>query len=429
MRRGWILYLMFVGGVLFLSSLRLLGDDKKKDFIFYINALEKIKDKKFQVVLIHQIHEYLDTFPEARGNDEMEFKLAKLYELENDLTAEFYTLLKIIYLYPNSQYYTQAKDKLRTLTIKEKQFSPFKENVEKLLAPAIPDTSRETALFTFITDMVTYNFNPFNPFLLRTCNRFLRNYPESVHNAKVQFWKAELLYRDKKYREALAEYMKVNYLYDGSIYVAPSKLRIADIFTEELNLHQKAILTLEEFLVEFPEDPQAAFAQMRTAQILEKKLKKPLDALNTYLAVAEKYPKSLEAVPSLFEAARIYEKKFKEYEKAVEVYLKVVNDFSTDLKAPFALAEAGRIYEDQLKNYSKAAEIYEQIFEKYPKSDLAARYLYKAAEIYEKKLSKLEQALTLYRKVVDNYSNSDIAKKASKKIEKLSEKMEKAEKK
>ncbi|MFQ5707033.1 MAG: tol-pal system YbgF family protein [bacterium] len=396
-----------------------LSADEKSDYSFYINALENLKDTKFSNILIDQIREYVMRYPDAQNLDDMQFLIATLYNNNKHELESFVAHTELIYLYPDSKHLEVAKDRVRSLLMRKKKFKPLREQTEAILQPALVDSTSEGRFYSFIKNLFDLRFAPVTKMLIEACDRFLTKYPSTRKSEEVLYWKAELLNLDRQYRQALATYMKLTFLYKKSILVTSSKLRMASLFTNKLEKHQNAILTLEEFLVEYPEDPQAGFALLTMAKIIEKKKKKPLEALEAYLDVAKKYPKSLEAVPALFEAARLYEDKFKEYDQAIRVYTQVVRDFGDDIKAPYALAEAGRIYEKELKDYANAANVYYKIFEQYPDNRLAPEYLYKAAEIYEKKLQDLDQALAHYRKIVDNYPNEKIAEKASKKIDKI----------
>ncbi|MFQ5825359.1 MAG: tol-pal system YbgF family protein [bacterium] len=411
--------------MIFIFNLNPLLGDEASDYFSYITALENLKKKEFTSLVISELFEYLNRFPNASNLDEMQFKIATIYSENKDTIRSLFFYIEFIYLYPNSKHISVVKDRVRSLLIKEKKFKSLRENIERIINPAITDSTKEGVLFTFIRDMNEYRFKHITKLLIDVCDQFLKIYPNSSKTDEVQFWKAELLASDKKYRKALAEYMKLTFLYDVSIFVTSSKLRMAELFTDKLNLHQNAVLTLEEFLLEFPDDPQAAFAQYRMAQIIAKEKNKYLEAINAYQAVAEKYPESLEAVPALFEAAGLYEDKFKEYDQAISVYYKVVQDFPNDIKAPYALAEAAIIYEKRLKDYTNAADVYFKVFDKYPESKIAPESLYAAAEIYEKQLKDFNQAMTLYRSLIDQYPNIKIAKKASKRIEKLSKEMAK----
>lgn len=402
----------------------LLGDEAS-DYSSYLTALENLKIKDFTDIVIGEMLAYLERFPNAANLDEIHFKMATLHSENNDEIHSLFYHLEFIYLFPNSTHISAAKDRVRSLLIKEKKLKSLREKIETILNPTMPDSTKEGAFFAFIRDMIDYEFEPATKLLLEACDQFLSKYPNSSNADEVLFWKAELLAKDKEYRKALAEYMKLTFLFNESIYITASKLRMADLFTERLKMHQDAILTLEEFLLEFPDDPQAALAQFRMAQIIEKEKKQYLEAIDAYRTVAEKYPESLEAVPALFEAARLYEQKFKEYDQAVMTYTQVVRDFPKDIKAPHALAEAARIYEKRMKDYSNAADVYFEVFDKYPESKIAPESLYAAAEIYEKRLRNLDRAMTLYRMVVDQFPNEKIAKNAGKRIEKLTKVVEK----
>ncbi len=397
--------------------------DGEEDFAEFIAALEKLPKKEFTNILIEEVRDYLYRYPEAKDADKMHMKIATIYSNKGDELRSFLTHMEILYLYPHSDVVTTAKDRLRSLIIREKKFRPLKERIDTLLNPTASDSTLEEATYAFIRDLYDLNFQPVAGLLTETCDRFLEHYPKSAHAESVLYWKAQLLARDKRPRKALAAFMKLTYLFKNGLYVTASKLKMAELFTEKLDMHQNAILTLEEFLLEHPDDPQAPQAQFRMAQILEKKKKTYLEAINAYTAVAERYPKSLEAVPALFDAARLYEEKFKEYDQAIRVYSQIVRDFPDDLKAPLALAEAARIYEKRLKDELNAANTYFKIYGSYPKSDIAAQSLFAAAEINEKKLNDPEKALMYYRMVVDEYPESKVASKASKRIEKLTKEL------
>lgn len=407
-----------------LNSTSLLGDEAS-DYYSYVTALENLKIKDFSNIVINEMLEYLNRFPNVSNLDEMHFRMATKYAENDDQVRSLFYYIEFIYLYPNSTHISEAKDKVRSLLVKEKEFKSLREEIDTILNPPVLVSTKEGAFFAFIRDMIDYQFEPATKLLVDACDQFLTQYPTSSNADRVLFWKAELLAKDKQPRKALAEYMKLTFLFNESIYITASKLRIADLFTEKLKMHQNAVVTLEEFLLEFPDDPQAALAQFRMAQIIENKKKQYLEAINTYHAVAEKYPESLEAIPALFEAARLYEEKFEEYDQAIAVYTQVYRDFPNDIKAPYALAEAARIYEKRLKDYSNAADLYFKIFDKYPDSIIAPGSLYAAGEIYEKKLKNFQRAITLYRMVVDQFPNEEVAKKAGKRIEKLSKDMEK----
>jgi TolA-binding protein len=420
LKKKCISVFLLIAAVLNFTSL--LGDEEA-NYSSYIAALENLKIKNFTSIMISELAEYLNRFPNGSNLDEMHFKMASLYDQNKDKIPSLFYHIEFIYFYPNSTHLSVVKDRVRSLLTKEKRFKSLREKIETILNPAIADSTKEGAFYAFVRDMIEYDLEPVTELLLNACDQFLTRYPNSANADEVLFWKAELLTKDKQYKKALAEYMKLTFLFNESTYITASKLRTADLYTERLDMHQNAILTLEEFLLEFPDDPQAAFAQFRMAQIIEKEKKQYLEAISAYLTVAEKYPQSLEAVPALFEAARLYEEEYKEYDQAIMVYTRVFREFPKDIKAPYALAEAARIYEKRLKDYPNATDLYFKVFDKYPTSIIAPASLYGAAEIYENKLKNFGRAMTLYRMVVDQFPNQKVAKKAGKKIEKLSKKM------
>lgn len=426
MRKGFFERAVLIGfaAVVFWGS-PMLAADNEADYAAFIASLERLPAKGFSNILIAELNEYLHRFPEAANLDDMHFKMASIFSDNKNQVESFFAHLQIIYFYPNSNHLSVAQDRLRTLLIQDNKFKTAKDKVEIILNPKILEDSREGRHFTFLRDAHEFNIEAIAKMLINSCDQFLRDFPESPKSEEVLFWKADLLAKDQQYERALSEYMKITYLHKQGLLVTASKLKMAELFTDRLNMHQSAILTLEEFLLEFSDDPQAPYAQFRMAKILEQEKKTYVEAINAYTAVAKHYPNSVEAVPALFEAARLYEEKFKEYDQAIRVYTEIVRDFPKDLKTPYALAEAARVYEKRMFDYFNAASVYYKVYGLYPESKIAAVSLYSAGEIYEKRLKDFQKAIEHYRLVVDKYPNDELASKASGRIEKLSKELNK----
>lgn len=425
MKRFEITEILFGCLIFFLLARFSFAQDKKEQSAYhdYIVTLENMDHDKFTDILISELETYLTRYPNANDADQMQFKLATIYWDRDEKVPAFFAHMKILYTYPGSNIVTVSKDRLRSLLVREKKFKPLRAKVDTLINPTLRHIGHENTQYQFIEDMVDLNFDPIKEYIISACDDFLRVYPTSEHAAQVRFWFANFLDKEKKYERALAEYMKLTYLNSQSTLVVASKLKMADIYTKSLKMHKKAVLTLEEFLLEYPDDPQAPQALFQIAKINETKLKKHLEAINTYSDVAKKYPQSVEAVPSLFQAAKLYESKFKDYDQAIRVYTEIVRDFPNDLKAPYAYTEAARIYEKKLKDPMNAANVYYKVYANYPKSSIAAQSLFAAAEINENKLNDFEKAVMYYRFLVDNYPEHKLAVKAQKHIDKLSKKM------
>ncbi len=399
------------------------GADNSSKNTDYLTALEVFKHKEFRAVFARELDNYIWLYPDAANLDEIHLKLATIYQEDKRVDDAFFTQMQILYLYPTSTAAVTALDRVKLTFAAHKKYGRMRTRIEPILTPNVQGLSREMAFNAFLRDMVALQFEVIRNQLVSSCRQYLRAYPNSTLADEVLFWHAELLAEGDKPREALAEYLKLTYLHGSSLYVTSSKLKMAELFTSKLDEHQKAILTFEEFLLEFPDDPQAGQAQYRIGQILEKRKKRYLEALNSYTAVAERYPKSVEAVPALFDAARLYEDKFQEYDQAIRIYTEVVRDFPEDMKAPYAMAEAARIYEKELNDYYNAANVYYKVFGLYPESKIAPRSLFSAAQITEKRLNDSTKAIDYYRLIVDKYPDHKLAKKADKRVVKLSKVM------
>jgi len=420
--RGFGLLFLVVSLILVSQA---IANDEQTRFADYVAALENLKKKEFNEIIIDEVYNYLYQFPQATNRDTMHFKIANIFVQRGREVRSFFTLMQMLYYYPDSPLLSEVKSKLQTLIAEEGKFRGLREKTDSLLQPGAEKSSNEGAHFAFIRDMFLLNFGPVRELLIESCNRFLQNYAQSHDAEAVLFWKAELLTRDDEPEQALSQYMKLTYLYDASPYVTASKLKMAEIFTDELDLHQKAIYTLEEFILEHPDDPQAPQAQFRIGKIIEEEKDTYLEAINAYTAVAKRYPESLEAVPALFAAAKLYEDKFKEYDQAIRIYTEIVRDFPDDLKAPYAYVEAARIYEKRLDDYLNAANVYFKVYGHYPESSIAPECLYAAAEINEKKLKEIEKAMTYYNFLVEHYPEHKLADDARDKVADLTEELQK----
>ncbi len=399
----------------------LLAADNSTQHTDFISTLSTYKGKEFRRILKRELREYVRLYPDAANVAQKHLELAALFDKDKDTDASFFTYMEIAYLYPDSKARATALEHLRSIMVKEKAYSRLQDQIEPMLTAKVEGLSREMACHAFLRDMVGLRLDRQRDLLLQATTRFMQDYPSSADNDHVLYWHAGLLADSGEPRQALAEYLKLTYLHDSSVLVTSSKLAIASLFAEKLKDYPKATATLEEFLVEYPDDPQAAVAQFDMARIQERRQKKYVEALTSYTEVAKKYPSSPEAVPALFEAARMYEDRFKEYEQSIRIYTQIVRDFPQDIKAPAAMAEAARIYEKRLKDYSNAASVYYKVYGLYPQDPLAPQALYKAADLAENKLKDNAMAAEYYRALVQQYPSHKLAGKADKRLGKLSE--------
>ena len=404
---------------LLLFAACVMAADQESRYADFLSSLENYDKKDFKDILVAEIEHYLRVHPAAPGVNEVHFKMATVYTDTGDDINSFYSNLEILFLYPGTRVDQLAQDRVRTLLTRDRKFKEISSLSGVLTNPATMGFSPEDAYYRFLKEMVDLNFSRTYAQLANSCDRFLTIFPNSVKADEVRMWRGDALKDNKDYREALSEYMKVTYLHEQSVYVTASKLRMAEVLTEELGMHDNAVTTLEEFLLEYPQDPQASQAQYRIGGILEKEKKRYLEAINAYSAVAQKYPASVEAVPGLFDAARLYEERFKEYDQAIRVYTEVVRDFPQDEKAPYALAESARIYEKRVKDPFNAVNAYVKVYNSYPNSSIAPDCLFAAADISENDLKNNEKAAMYYDFLVQKYPTSKLAKDARKRLEQL----------
>lgn len=393
--------------------------DKELQFESYVLALEKLEGKGFNQLLEGELYQYIRKHPDAAHRDEMHFKLATLYHERGERDKSFLTHFEFFYLHRSSRFAVQAHERLRNIIVKEKKYKKFEDRHIALLEQDAVDGEQSFVRHVFLQDMRLLQFELIRPLLLKAYGAYLEDYPNSDFVPEILFWRAELFAENGQPQDALSDFLKVTHVYKTSSYVTASKLKTGELLSKGLKEHQKAVLVFEEFLLEYPEDPQAPYAQYKIGKIQEERQKKYLEAINSYSAIAENYPASVEAVPALFEAARLYSHRFREYEQAIRVYTEIVRDFSSDIKAPYAMAEAARIYEKKLQDYLNAANVYFKVYASYPQSNIALSSLYAAAEISEKRLGDMNKASAYYRLLTEKFPDTKLAKKASRRLQKI----------
>jgi cellulose synthase operon protein C len=97
--------------------------------------------------------------------------------------------------------------------------------------------------------------------------------------AKAQFMRGETCFHQKDYREALREFLKVDYLYDAPTWQASALLEAGKVH-EQLGQWAEAAETYERLRSRFPNDPNAAQAQARL-EVARKRAEGPAQAGGT----------------------------------------------------------------------------------------------------------------------------------------------------
>ena len=181
----WILFVLLIITPVFSAQ------DGQSDYTSYIGALEDLKNKDFSNIIVKELNEYLRRFPTAGNLDDIHFKIATVYADRKDEVRTFFTNLEIIYLYPNSRHILVIKDRTRALLLQEKKFKSLRNKVETVLNPATRDSTKESAYFAFIGDMVSYNLKSTRKLTIAACDNFLQTNSESPRADAVLFWKAQ----------------------------------------------------------------------------------------------------------------------------------------------------------------------------------------------------------------------------------------------
>lgn len=224
------------------------------------------------------------------------------------------------------------------------------------------------------------------------------------HTAQAQFARAEKLEKElqadavtksgkelePKIAETIDAYRRVQAFGKSDQWPEALK-RIAAIYRDYAKDNPKAIATLEELAIDFPDEKNAGFALLEE----EKIIRKEADALKAQKKTDEgggANKKYREAIAKLED----YRKKFEKGDQAAE-----------------ALTEIGRIWQDGIeKPLIKPIEIFEQVLKDYPASEQKPEALYRLAKAYQK-AGEAQRALDLYGRLLQEFPKNKWAADAT----------------
>ena len=225
-----------------------------------------------------------------------------------------------------------------------------------------------------------------------------------------------------KAREAVASYLKLEYLYPNNPLLPYAHYNRARLLYQELSDNQNAIEVCSQIVSAYPASEYASASLFMLGEIKEKKTKDYDGAIAAYRKLVDTYPQYVKSVNALLSIGEINSKKLKNYSVAIIAYNEFIEKYQSSPRGVEALEAIGDIYNENLKDYSKAAEYYGKIAELYPTYDKAPNMLLKAGALCEDKLSEHNKAIEYYQLVVDKYPESKKAGDAAKKIAKAKEK-------
>lgn len=389
----------------------------------YLQQLYNQQDKNTFDYLIVEMESYLETFLESLHRPEILLMLGKIHEQKGNKSEALIRYLKILFLYPENEKAPEARETLRQLIGNERKFAGQRPFIMNAANSEITSDSTADRFYQYLETCVQIDEKNFNEITLKELRNFQSLFPLDTRNEQVQIWLGDEYAKNSDEREADLSYAKFIELFPKSPLMPQLLYRRGILQYEELKQYDEAIATLQNIREEYPQSEFAAEGLMLSGELNEQKKKDYQAAISDYRMVIDDYPESPKMIDALWKIAEINKDRLKEYPTAILAFNKIIEIDTTNQKSVQALEEIGEIYEKKLKDYEQAASTYLTIGETYPDYEKAPDRLMDAGEIYEKKLNDNEKALSCYQMILDKYGEHKKASDASKKIEKLKEKM------
>lgn len=387
--------------------------EEGKRYQGYVNELYKLKLNKINDLNIAEL-KYCITNYQTDKSDEFQYLIAGLYASENKNYEACAVYLKIMTLYPESKFASQAKIQIKQL---EKKFSKgFYNKVSKL--PSLQAETKQARFLVYLKDLHNLNISHLYKYCLEQQEEFLRLYNDSEVDIYMQM--AETYIRLKEEYKAIATYLKITQLYP----LYPEASRLSDVYYAigdtfaNIKEYKNATAFYEKGLEQFPKYSKAPAYLLTSARMYQDRLKMNEKAILTYNQLVKEYPESQQAVISLSELAVLYED-MKRYQDAIKTYEQLVKEYPKELLAPQSLIQAGKCYE-RINDYFNAVSMYLRLDNEYATYKGTPEQVFQAGVLCEKELNDINRAIEIYNQIIAKYPNDEFAEDAQSRIKKLS---------
>jgi len=385
----------------------------------FIETLYDQQDRALNDYLAEQLAAFIRTFPVSEHVATARFLQGRVALEAGDDHRAFACFMKTLFLHPGTMAHAKAAEGARMVITTNKS---YQEHRNELLGMIGKEETTEKPADRFYSYISFLHGLDQSKLLERSRNEyqeFLSFYPTDPRNETVLHWIAESHLKQRQYREAVASYLKFEYMFPTSNLLAAVRIRRAELLSEKLKEPEQAMAALTAIIVDAPRTDVAGTALFLRASIKAEKRKDHLGAVADYRQLASSLPQHGRAVDAMLAMAEIYAKKLKDYGEAVTVYDQVAENYPRDPKSITALKESSKIYEDRLKQPATAAARYARIADLFPENEQAAEALLEAAKISRNQAKDYQQAAEYYQRIVDDYPRTDQARKAREELAKL----------
>jgi TolA-binding protein len=388
----------------------------KSGLLFLSSEIENIYS--FQ---ISELEQYIDRFfPEARCDFIQDF-LTQLYIRKRDWKNAALSLIKCIYLYPESPLSEEIKTIRSGIFQTEKYYKNYSDYLTTVIAttPAYP--KMDVRYFKFVELIKDFPDPDIRASFVKEARKFLEFYPLSGNAPKVCLWIAEDLLKNEKSQSAYITLHRLMIFYPDCIEMPAALYNSAKIQEKNFQEYQNAIDNYYRFIERFPDDTLAAYAHYRIAKLADSRLNNWEKATQEYQIAADLFlpvQKTKMCIAALTRRAQILSEEMNLIQDAVSTYRSIDAHFPNTPDAHQALMAAGDLF-NRYKQYESAAFQYINLYEKYPEAENVLDALGKAVKIYSGRINNQDKTIETLNIIINNYPGSKSEAWATKRLKKL----------
>ncbi|MCH8289384.1 MAG: tetratricopeptide repeat protein [Candidatus Marinimicrobia bacterium] len=410
-----------------MSSSKSSDSDNAKNYHLFIMELKELNEKDLFDDVVLEIENYTRLYWSGRRSEDLQLKLAQLYEEKKKKYEALASYVKFIYLYPSSPKGDDARASLINLISGkiDKKIKIKQEELTRIAALPLQEKSYPAKYFDYIQTIYNLELKYLNKWILNEVRYFNSILPNDERQPQIALWQAGLHERLGNKKESASLARKVVIGYPDSPLVPDALYLQARVQTEKLGRHTEAVSNYLSIVEKYPTHSVSATALFNAATVQTKKLKDHSEAVRTFKRIVDEYPDSDLPVEALFQGAKVLTDKVKDYNGARRFYHLVTSKYPDDPRGGEALEAAGKVAESKQKDVNKAIADYVSVHEKFPRYKKAVELLIKAAQLQEKKLKNLNAAVVTLQKIIQKYPSYKDISKIQKKIVKLNEKINK----
>lgn len=391
----------------------------------YIQALYARHDRHLYDLIVRELEEFIDRYPEADSVVTAQYLLGAVYEEKGDRNAALIAYLKAALVYPEATRRTAAVAAIRRLSASERSLRDVATNIMEKVDSGAVDSTEAGRVFEVLQFCRRLGIDKLNKPLLREAERFAERYPAYPHLDLVLQLIGDLYREEGKETQAAAVFLKLEFLTPGSAVLPYVRYQRATLHYRELDSPEEAIRLFSQVARESPQSPYAADALFYIGEIKEKKLGDYAGAILEYRQMVDTYPAAEKSVEALWRVAQIYIKRLQNYAAGIATYTAILEKYPDNERAPRAIEEAAEVYRKKLADYDAAAALLADFAEKFPQAEQAPEFLFKAAEIMRKDKKDPAKAIAYYTGMSEKFASHRLAKKAQRESEKLKREIEK----